>query len=346
MRSRRVALAVLALLVATASPAFAHGVSLGDKGYIQATLGVRLVPFLYLGAKHMVTGYDHLLFLCGVIFYLYRLRDIATYVSLFAVGHSSTLLLGVLAKISVDPYLIDAIIGFSVAYKALDNVGALKRWLGVQPDARAATFVFGLFHGFGLATKLLDFQMDPNGLVANLLAFNVGVELGQLLALTFVLIGISYWRRSASFERGGFAANMVLFAAGLALVGYQVSGYVANRSASVVPSVAASRTDSITVTIAPEKRVEVKLVMKQGARATFDWATDGEEVGYNVHGEPLNDPTAAADVYDRGTANAKRGEIIAAFDGIHGWAFRNISETPVTIRVHATGQFSEIRRLH
>lgn len=346
MRSRGIALVVLVLLVICASPAFAHGVSLGDKGYIQATFGVRVVPFAYLGAKHMVTGYDHLLFLCGVIFYLYRLRDIATYVTLFAIGHSSTLLLGVLMKVSVNPYLIDAVIGFSVAYKALDNVGAYKKWFGVEPDARTATFVFGLFHGFGLATKLLDFQMDPKGLVANLLAFNVGVEVGQLLALTFVLIAISYWRRSASFERGGFAANMVLLAAGLGLVGYQGAGYVSNREESMVPTVASTRTDSIVVTIAPEKRVEVKLVMKQGATASFDWATDGEEVGYNLHGELLNDPNAAAEVYDRGTANAKRGEIVAAFDGIHGWAFRNISEQPVTIRVHATGQFSEIRRLH
>lgn len=220
----------LLLLVLTAGPAFAHGVSAGDKGYIQETFGVRIVPFLYLGAKHMVTGYDHLLFLCGVIFYLYRLKDIATYVTLFAVGHSSTLILGVLMKVSVSPYLIDAIIGFSVMYKALDNVGAFPRWFGVQPNARAATFVFGLFHGFGLATKLLDFEMDPKGLLANLLAFNVGVETGQLLALTGVLIAMSYWRRSPSFERGGFAANMVLLSAGLLLVGYQLTGYFTTRT--------------------------------------------------------------------------------------------------------------------
>jgi len=196
---RWVPLLVVVLLVALPSALLAHGVSVGDKGYIQETFGVRLVPFLYLGAKHMVTGYDHILFLCGVIFYLYRVRDIATYVTLFAVGHSSTLILGVLTKVSVSPYLIDAIIGFSVAYKALDNVGAWQKWFGVQPSPRAATLVFGLFHGFGLATKLLDFEMDPDGLVPNLLAFNVGVEVGQMLALTVVLIAMSYWRRSPAF---------------------------------------------------------------------------------------------------------------------------------------------------
>ncbi len=220
----------LLLLTLTAAPALAHGVSVGDKGYIQETFGVRIVPFLYLGAKHMVTGYDHLLFLCGVIFYLYKLKDIATYVTLFAIGHSSTLILGVLTKVSVSPYLIDAIIGFSVAYKALDNVGAFPRWFGVQPNAKAATFVFGLFHGFGLATKLLDFEMDPNGLLSNLIAFNIGVEMGQMLALTGVLIAMSYWRRSPSFERRGFAANMLLLSAGLLLVGYQLTGFFTTRT--------------------------------------------------------------------------------------------------------------------
>ena len=218
------------LLALTAVPALAHGVSAGDKGYIQETFGVRIMPFLYLGAKHMVTGYDHLLFLCGVIFYLYRLKDIATYVTLFAIGHSTTLIVGVLTQVSVSPYLIDAIIGFSVAYKALDNVGAFPRWFGVQPNARAATFIFGLFHGFGLATKLLDFEMDANGLVSNLVAFNVGVETGQMLALAAVLIAMSYWRRSPSFARRGFAANMVLLSAGLLLVGYQLTGYFTTRS--------------------------------------------------------------------------------------------------------------------
>ena len=228
--SRWSPLLAVVLMAALPKALLAHGVSVGDKGYIQETFGVRLVPFLYLGAKHMVTGYDHILFLCGVIFYLYRLRDIATYVSLFAVGHSSTLILGVLTKVSVSPYLIDAIIGFSVTYKALDNVGAFQKWFGVQPNPRAATLVFGLFHGFGLATKLLDFEMDPEGLVQNLLAFNVGVEVGQLLALSVVLIAMSYWRRSPSFLRGGFTANMVLLLAGLLLVGYQLTGYFTTPS--------------------------------------------------------------------------------------------------------------------
>ncbi|MCQ3971223.1 HupE/UreJ family protein, partial [Klebsiella pneumoniae] len=142
----------------------------------------------------MITGYDHLLFLFGVIFFLYRLKDVALYVTLFAVGHSVTLLLGVLMEISVSAYVIDAIIGFSVVYKALDNLGAFQRWFGYQPDTRAATLVFGLIHGFGLATKILDYQIAADGLIPNLIAFNVGVEIGQLLALSAILIVMGYWR--------------------------------------------------------------------------------------------------------------------------------------------------------
>lgn len=153
-------LAVLLGLLGVAllpAEALAHGVAAGDKGYIQEIVGVHLIPFAYLGAKHMVTGYDHLLFLLGVIFYLYRLKDIGVYVTLFAIGHSTTLLLGVLTGVSVSAYLIDAIIGLSVVYKSLDNMGALERWFGRQPNTKAATLIFGFFHGFGLATKILDF---------------------------------------------------------------------------------------------------------------------------------------------------------------------------------------------
>lgn len=226
---RTAALAVLMLVIAAAD-AFAHGVAAGDKGYIQQTFGVRIIPFVYLGAKHMVTGYDHLLFLLGVIFYLYKLREIGVYVTLFAIGHSTTLLLGVLTGVSVSAYIIDAIIGFSVVYKALDNMGAFQQWFGVQPNTKVATMVFGLFHGFGLATKLLDFEMDKNGLLANLVSFNVGVEIGQLLALSTILIVMSYWRRTASFTQRGYAANVVIMTAGFVLVGYQVVGFLVTRS--------------------------------------------------------------------------------------------------------------------
>ncbi len=217
--------ALLLALAVGAGPAFAHGVEAGDKGYIQETSGIVFWPFVYLGAKHMVTGYDHLLFLFGVIFFLYKMKDIGIYVTMFAVGHSVTLLAGVLANVSVSSYLVDAIIGVSVVYKALDNMGAYQRWFGFQPDTRGATLVFGLFHGLGLATKLQDFEMSADGLVVNLIAFNIGVELGQLLALGAILIAMSFWRKTPSFWKNAYLANVVLMALGFTLTGYQLVGY-------------------------------------------------------------------------------------------------------------------------
>lgn len=211
-----------------ANEVLAHGVTVGDRGYIQEITGVNIIPFMYLGAKHMVTGYDHLLFLVGIIFFLYRLAHIGIYVTLFAIGHSSTLLIGVYFDVPANAYVIDAIIGLSVVYKALDNMNAYRRWFGFQPNNKVATLVFGFFHGFGLATKIKEFEMSSDGLLANLLAFNVGVEIGQLLALGAILILMGYWRNSPSFFRHAYTVNVGLLTAGFTLMGYQLTGFFVN----------------------------------------------------------------------------------------------------------------------
>ena len=215
----------IVLLALIAGAAFAHGVADADKEFLEEVTGTRILPFIYLGAKHMVTGYDHLLFLVGVIFFLYRLKEVALYVTLFALGHSATLLYGVLSGAHVNAYLVDAIIGLSVVYKALYNLGAFQRWFGVQPNTKAAVLIFGLFHGFGLATKLQDFKLSQDGLVANMIAFNVGVEIGQILALSAILIAMTAWRSRPVFQRQAYAANVVLMTLGFALMGYQMTGY-------------------------------------------------------------------------------------------------------------------------
>lgn len=209
----------------------AHGVAAADAVFIQNNPGLQIVPFLYLGAKHMVTGYDHLLFLAGVIFFLYRLRDIALYVTLFSLGHSITLLAGVLTGVRVDPFVIDAIIGLSVVYKAFDNLGGFPAVIGFQPNAKAAVSVFGLAHGLGLATKLQDLQLSAKGLVANILAFNVGVEAGQIVALSVILLLMVWWRGTASFQRHSAGANLVLMAAGLVIVESQIAGFLMETTA-------------------------------------------------------------------------------------------------------------------
>ena len=225
-RTRVITLLVVCVLVGVLWPsaAFAHGVSARDADFVQSIDGVAIAPFLYLGAKHMVTGYDHLLFLVGVIFFLYRLKDVLLYVSLFTLGHSLTLLGGVLGDVRANAHIIDAIIGLSVVYKAFENMGGFER-LGFRPNTRAAVTVFGLFHGFGLATKLQEFTLPQNGLVTNIVSFNIGVEIGQLLALTAILIGLTYWRTKRGFLSHAFATNTALMAGGFILMGYQLTGY-------------------------------------------------------------------------------------------------------------------------
>lgn len=217
--------ALFLLCFAAVDTAQAHAVAQGDKGYILEVSGVLLLPFTYLGAKHMVTGYDHILFLFGVIFFLYRMKHIAIYVSLFAIGHSTTMLLGVLFDFGINSYIIDAIIGFSIVYKALDNIGAYQRWFGFQPNTKWATLIFGFCHGFGLASKIIDYDIAEDGLIPNLLAFNVGVELGQLTALAAILVLMGWWRRTDSFMRHAYTANVVMMSAGFILIGYQLTGY-------------------------------------------------------------------------------------------------------------------------
>ncbi len=219
-----IALAGTALLVAAG--ALAHGVADRDAAYLEQNAGQALPVFAYLGAKHMVTGYDHLLYLLGVIFFLYRMKDVAVYVTMFAVGHSITLLSGVLGELHVNPYLVDAIIGLSVVYKAFENLGGFKSTLGWAPNPKLAVFVFGLIHGFGLATKLQDFTLSSEGLVANIIAFNVGVEIGQLLALSILVFFVVAWRASGSFHRHSNAFNILLMFAGFLLASYQFAGYL------------------------------------------------------------------------------------------------------------------------
>ncbi|MFN9850077.1 MAG: HupE/UreJ family protein [Alphaproteobacteria bacterium] len=225
-RTQAIAAFVSLSVVLFATAALAHNIGGTDAAFVAATRGPDPVPFLYLGAKHMVTGYDHLLFLVGVIFFLFRMRDIALYVSLFSLGHSITLLTGVYFQIRVEPHLVDAVIGLSVAWKALENLGGFRTLFGVQPDPRAAVFGFGLIHGFGLATKLQALDLNPDGLLANLLAFNVGVEIGQGLALAVILVAMVLWRRTRTFEPMAQAVNVLLMLAGFVLAGHQIASYV------------------------------------------------------------------------------------------------------------------------
>jgi hypothetical protein len=223
-------LAVALVIVGFEVAAGAHGLTGKNATFVQSIQGQAIGPFLYLGAKHMVTGYDHLAFLFGVIFFLYRVKDVVLYVSLFTLGHSLTLLGGVIWGIQANAHIVDAIIGASVVYKAFENMGGFEKLFGVRPNTRVAVLVFGLFHGFGLATKLQEFALSQNGLIVNIISFNVGVEIGQMLALAAVLAVLTLWRTRPGFLRHAFVTNAVLMTLGFVLTGYQIAGYVLTRT--------------------------------------------------------------------------------------------------------------------
>lgn len=225
MKYIKIVLSIALLLLMTDS-LYAHGVDKNTQAFLSANSGVAFVQFLYIGAKHMLTGYDHLLFLVGVIFFLYRTKEVIIYVSFFTIGHSTTLLLGVMADMTINPYLIDAIIALSIVYKGFDNLGGFQRFFGSQPNTKAAVLIFGLFHGFGLASKLQELNFDREGLFTNLIGFNIGVEIGQFIALALVLFIIVNWRRSQSFIKFSTLTNTLLMAAGFLLFGYQLVGYI------------------------------------------------------------------------------------------------------------------------
>jgi hypothetical protein len=325
----------------------AHGVAAKDAAWLLGVDGPAVGIFAYLGAKHMITGYDHLLFLAGVIFFLYRLRDVVLYVSLFTLGHSLTLLAGVLGDIRANAHLVDALIGLSVVYKGFENVGGFEKVLGWRPNAKLAVMSFGLIHGFGLATKLQDFDLPANGLLVNMISFNVGVEIGQVLALAVMLAVFTWWRPHRSFARSAFTVNALLMAAGFVLMGFQLGGYAAERDAHTVTLSAESdspinthadawMTDEITFAIAPGDFVEYKYRMDKTAPMLYAWKATGL-VEFDFHTEPQNEESSDPISFDFGATESRQGSYVAPFDGMHGWYWKNVTSEPVTLTLASQG---------
>lgn len=218
------------LLTLTAS---AHGISDADK---QGILEGGNLEYLKLGATHMLSGYDHLLFLFGVIFFLTKFKDIVKFITAFTLGHCITLVFATLLHIQANFYLIDAVIALTVCYKAFDNLDGFRKYIGIQsPNLLTAVFLFGLIHGFGLSTRLQQLPLGQEGLVLRILSFNVGVEVGQIIALAVMGLLLAQWRTRPSFRQFSKAANVLLMAAGLLLLLMQLHGYQHTRFADDFP---------------------------------------------------------------------------------------------------------------
>ena len=213
------------LLMALPLLAFAHGISEADR---QSMLDGGYVRYIGLGASHMLTGYDHLLFLFGVVFFLTSFKDVAKFVTIFTLGHCITLIFATYFKITWNYYLVDAIIAISVIYKGFDNNGGFQRVFDMKsPNLMAVVFGFGLLHGFGLSTRLQQLPLgdDSTSMLLRILSFNVGVEIGQIAALTVMVALLAFWRHRPSFKRFSHAANLALVYAGMYLLLTQLHAY-------------------------------------------------------------------------------------------------------------------------
>ena len=220
--SHRLGMILLALLPVIA---LAHGISDEDK---QRMLDGGYIQYIWLGASHMLTGYDHLLFLLGVVFLLSTFKDIVKFVTVFTIGHCITLIFATYFKITWNFWLVDAIIAVSVIYKGFDNNNGFQRHFNMTPpNLLKMVFAFGLLHGFGLSTRLQQLPLgdDPVHMIFRILSFNVGVELGQIVALAVMVAVLSLWRKTVHFERFSYTANLGLILAGIYLLFVQLHGY-------------------------------------------------------------------------------------------------------------------------
>ena len=339
------ALAMMLLVVPEIS--WAHGMSEEEK---QAIIDGGNMSFLWLGITHMLSGYDHLAFVFGIIFFLTNFRDIAKYVTAFTLGHSVTLIFATYQGIQLDYYLIDAFIAFSVCYIAFSNLDGFKKYFGVQPPNMLMMILgLGLIHGFGLSSRLQELPLDADNLLMNIITFNIGIELGQLIALVGMLVVINIWRKQESFKPFSVMANVALILLGTFLFSMQMHGYshaddpkteqVASTEVSEISNPDDDWQQSLTVSIPARGEKEFKLVVAKDKGFEYRWSSDGAELYYDLHGEPSGDDSGFFQSYEVDTRTTAEGAVKAPFDGTHGWYWKNTSNQNVTISLQLRGEF-------
>lgn len=338
------------LVVLFVDQSHAHGMSEAEK---QSIIDGGNWSYLWLGATHMLSGYDHLAFVFGIIFFLTSFRDIAKYVTAFTVGHSVTLIYATFNAIQMNYFLIDAVIALSVCYIAFANLDGFRKYLNVKPPNMMLMITgLGLIHGFGLSTRLQLLPLSEDQLLMNIISFNIGVELGQISALAIMLVLIAAWRHTHFFQSFSVITNYALILLGGFLFLMQMHGYehtanaeefavassqVQTATAPVDNSVAWKDTVEITIPARGEK--EYKLFVEKGDSFSHAWETDGEVLFFDFHGEPANDTSGYFKSFANGTNNASSASLTATFSGTHGWYWKNSSAKPVVITLRTRGDY-------
>ncbi len=356
-------LTVLLLLTLLSQLAWAHGMSEADKLAIIEGGNLR---YMWLGATHMLSGYDHLAFVFGIIFFLTRFRDIVKYVTAFTLGHSVTLIFATFNGIQLNYFLIDAVIGLSVAYIAFANIDGFRKYLNINPPNMILMIIgLGLIHGFGLSTRLQELPLSEDDLLLNIISFNIGIELGQISALALMLLLITAWRKSRAFQTFSLVANYGLILTGAYLFLMQMHGYehtshpeefIANAEIahnvehnvpvaiknSVDKQALPQWRDTITITIPARDSKEYKLQLAEGATLEYAWQTDGPDVFFDFHGEPAGDTTDYFKTFKKGTEGQASGSLVTPFAGTHGWYWKNNIAFPVVITLQVSGDYQRL----
>ena len=344
----------LSLVLLFSDTLFAHGMSEEEK---QSIIDGGNWSYLWLGATHMLSGYDHLAFVFGIIFFLTTFRDIAKYVTAFTVGHSVTLIYATFNAIQLNYFLIDAIIGLSVCYIAFANLDGFRKYLSINPPNMMAMIIgLGLIHGFGLSTRLQALPLSEDQLLMNIISFNIGIELGQISALVVMLLLIAAWRHTSFFQTFSVITNYGLIFLGGFLFLMQMHGYehTANAEEFTASAVEATPTtqqtptlidsslpwkDSITLTIPARGDKEYKLFVDKGDTFVYEWKTDGEPLFFDFHGEPADDTSGYFESFAKGTDSQASGSLKATFSGTHGWYWKNNTRDPVVITLKTRGDY-------
>jgi len=343
--------------------ALAHGMSEAER---QAIIEGGNLKYLWIGATHMLTGYDHLMFVFGIIFFLTNFRDIVRYVTAFTLGHSVTLIYATYNGIQLNYFLIDAVIALSVCYIAFANLDGFRKYLTINPpNMMVMIFGLGLIHGFGLSTRLQALPLNEDSLLLNIISFNAGIELGQISALAAMLVLVAVWRKSQSFSAHSRIANYSLIMFGLLLFLVQTHGYShsspseeltasAKTSSGILATEVVAATgnseesqpsqwkDSITITIPARSGKEYKFQLVKGALLEYSWKTDSKKLFFDFHGEPKGDTTGYFESFKNSTDSQSSGSIAAPFEGTIGWYWENKSPLPVNVVLHTRGSYQMV----
>ncbi len=340
--------------VLLASQAFGHGMSEEEKQIIIEGGNLR---YIFIGATHMLSGYDHLLFVFGIIFFLTRFKDIVKYISAFTIGHSITLIWATFNAVQVNYFLIDAVIALSVCYIAFQNLDGFKKYFNIKsPNMLAMIFSLGLIHGLGLSTRLQQLPLSEDQLLLNIISFNIGIEVGQIMALAIMLLLMTAFRKRQAFPVISKIANSTLIFAGCLLFVMQMHGYqhTANaeefalnpESVENVQQVQITEQlkwkDSITILLPARGEKEYKLQLAKGKTFQYAWQTDKGELFFDFHGEPKGDKTGYFKTFVKDTDSKASGELTTVFDGTHGWYWKNNNPFPVTIFLKVKGDYTRL----